>query len=124
MASGAVDLSLDVNELHGEERNSVQAADGKGVLIRYDLHQIYIAMLLTWVFKSGCLPFSALHCKTQYSLCVRNLFTDYVEDLVRKAIDFRYYYPTGQVPYFYRSHVGMLTQAIYDRIPSSAISHI
>ncbi|KAI0154554.1 hypothetical protein GGR57DRAFT_466020 [Xylariaceae sp. FL1272] len=26
-------------------------------------------------------------------------------DLVRKAIDFRYYYPTGQVPYFYRSHL-------------------
>ncbi|KAF3022018.1 hypothetical protein E8E14_012277 [Neopestalotiopsis sp. 37M] len=26
-------------------------------------------------------------------------------DLVRKAIDFRYYYPTGQVPYFYRPHV-------------------
>ncbi|KAM3073489.1 hypothetical protein ACMFMG_004613 [Clarireedia jacksonii] len=26
-------------------------------------------------------------------------------NLVRKAIDFRYYHPTGQVPYFYRSHV-------------------
>ncbi|KAI1261337.1 hypothetical protein F5Y18DRAFT_401683 [Xylariaceae sp. FL1019] len=26
-------------------------------------------------------------------------------DLVRRAIDFRYYYPTGEVPYFYRPHL-------------------
>ncbi|RDW91741.1 hypothetical protein BP5796_02906 [Coleophoma crateriformis] len=26
-------------------------------------------------------------------------------DLMRRAIDFRYYYPTGKVPYFYRSHL-------------------
>ncbi|KAI1170941.1 hypothetical protein F4777DRAFT_594477 [Nemania sp. FL0916] len=66
----AVDLKLDMNDLHGAERASVHTADGKGVLISLDVYH-------------------SLHCL----------------DLVRRAIDFRYYYPTGQVPYFYRSHV-------------------
>jgi hypothetical protein len=28
------------------------------------------------------------------------------KDLVRQAIDFDHYYPTGKTPYFYRDHVG------------------
>ncbi|CAG8951655.1 hypothetical protein HYFRA_00005455 [Hymenoscyphus fraxineus] len=66
----AVDLSLDISELHGVEKTSVHTADGKSVLISLDVYH-------------------SLHCI----------------DLVRKAIDFRYYHPTGHVPYFYRSHV-------------------